>query len=254
MREPIPPGVVNDAAVRVASAALVETLLGKLTAKDGGIHAEDAVSASAAVVAERCILAAGEFDPHRHQFTPGSRVFSDQINGLISGDQPTVESADAGSVVGILRDQVLAAGYRREEFPDLKGVFGGFAARIGKEEDWGWVPLSTPADNRPHLMPLMVAYETRTDVDRVLATVRGDKAKALAASTLALADILGKVEDVIDHRVALLLAIETVNGMAKTAPMTDEAYQRVARNAAPPPGPAASATKMPTGWRRLLPW
>lgn len=181
-------------------------------------------------------------------------MFSDQINGLISGDQPTVERAAAGSVVGVLRDQLPIAGYRREEFPDLKGVLEGSAARIGNEEDWGWVPLSTPAENRPHLMPLMVAYETRTDVDRVLAAVHHDQAKALAASTLALADILGKVKDVIDHRVALLLAIETVNGMAKTAPMTDEAYQRVARKATPARDSTASTPKSASGWRRFLPW
>jgi hypothetical protein len=31
------------------------------------------------------------------------------------------------------------------------------------------------------------------------------------------------VRDVIDKRIALLLALQTVNGMAKTAPMTDKA-------------------------------
>jgi hypothetical protein len=248
------PGNVTDADVVATSRALVEILLNKLTAKDGRIHAEDAISGAAAVVAERCILAAAEFDPRRHRFTPGSRVFSDRVNGLISGNQPTVESAAADSVVGILRDQLVVAGYRREEFPDLKGVFEGFAARIGKEEDWGWVPLSTPADNRPHLMPLMVAFETRADVERGLAALRSDEAKALAASTLALADILGKVKDVIDHRVALLLAIETVNGMAKTAPMTDEAYQKIARDASGAASRAQSAPNGKRGWRRFLPW
>ena len=157
-------------------------------------------------------------------------------------------------MVGVLRDQLVAAGYRGEEFPDLKCVFEGFATRIGKDDDWGWVPLSVPADNRPHLMPLMVAFETRADVDRVLAAVRGDKAKALTASTLALADILGKVKDVIDHRAALLLAIETVNGMAKTAPMTDEAYQKVARVPASAPGGTPSVSRSAGGWRRFLPW
>jgi hypothetical protein len=62
------------------------------------------------------------------------------------------------------------------------------------------------------------------------------------------------VKDVIDHRVALLLAIETVNGMAKTTPMTDEAYQKVAGIAAPASNRTRSVSKTASGWRRFLPW
>lgn len=63
-----------------------------------------------------------------------------------------------------------------------------------------------------------------------------------------------KVKDVIEHRVALRLVIETVKGMAKTAPMTDEAYKRVAGDAARSASPASSVPRQYGGWRRLLPW
>src|SRR5262245_58406039 len=153
-----------DPTLTLVSASLVKLLLDRLAAPDGRIHAEDAISAAACVVAERCISAAGELDPSNHQLAPGSRVFSERLNELISGNQPTVDSAHSASVVGVLRDRLVAVGYRRDEFPDLKRVFEEFAARIGNADEWGWAPLSVPTDNRPHLMPLMVAFETRADV------------------------------------------------------------------------------------------
>jgi hypothetical protein len=254
MGDPNVQGDDFDPTVTAVSASLVKLLLDRLAAADGRIHAEDAISAAACVVAERCIAAAGEFDPSNHQFPPGSRVFSERINELVSGNQRTVDSASSASVVGVLRDRLVGVGYSRDEFPDLKRVFEEFAARIGNADEWGSVPLSVPTDNRPHLIPLMVAFETRANVDRRLRELRGDKARSLAAATLALADVLGKVKDVIDHRVALLLAIETVNGMAKTAPMTDEAYRRVARPGAPAAPRAPTVPKSECVWRRFFPW
>jgi len=33
------------------------------------------------------------------------------------------------------------------------------------------------------------------------------------------------VKDAIDHRIAIALVLETINGMAKTAPMTEKAFR-----------------------------
>ena len=43
---------------------------------------------------------------------------------------------------------------------------------------------------------------------------------------LAIVSELGRVRQAIDHRIAIALVLETVNGMAKTAPMTDEALRK----------------------------
>ena len=42
---------------------------------------------------------------------------------------------------------------------------------------------------------------------------------------LALVAELAQVRDAIDHKVALSLVFETINGMAKTAPMTATAFR-----------------------------
>jgi hypothetical protein len=99
-------------------------------------------------------------------------------------------------------------------------------ANIGKKSDWGKVPLAVPEENQPSILPLQVVYETRAIVDRILQPLANPKEK-LRAAVLALAESLEAVQGVIDKKIALLLALQMVNGMSKTAPMTDEAMQSV---------------------------
>ena len=196
--------------------------------KDGRIRVEDLITAVASVIAELCIETAGHFNPRQHQFVPGSRVFSTQVNKIFCGDQ-NLESAPKGTIVGMLRDRLLAAGYNLSDFPALETVFSYYAANIGKASDWGKVPLSIPPDNYPFVLPLQVAYETRPAVDRIFHALTTPQVK-LRASVLTLAEALIAVRQAIDKKIGLTLALETINGMAKTAPMTDEAMAAAMQN------------------------
>jgi hypothetical protein len=191
---------------------------------DGRVRAEDLITTAASIVGESCITASGNFNPRKHEFVPGSRVFSDKVNELFSGDMPdaTIDTVPAESVVCTLRDRLIAGGYAKSDFPSLKMIFEHFAANIGKKEDWGKVPLAVPEQNQPFVLPLRVAYETRTLVDRMFASLSSAEER-LRSSVVALAAALVAVRQVIDNKVAILLALQLVNGMAKTAPMTDEA-------------------------------
>ena len=69
------------------------------TKKDGRIRVEDLITAVSSVVGELCIGAAGDFNPRKHQFVPGSRVFSEKVNELFSGnvqDLQKISSSTAG--------------------------------------------------------------------------------------------------------------------------------------------------------------
>jgi hypothetical protein len=208
----------NDQPIRQS---LVGLVLGLLRDRNGRIRVEDAISVAATIVGERCIDAAGEFSLRDHELTPGSRVFSTRANELICGDisEGGVNQIPTDSVVGVLRARLDSRLYSDAEFPDIAEVFRQFAARIGDTSDWGKVPLSVHQDHLPDILPLKVGYETRVRVDDILSSVRDNKAKSLRIATEALAEILAKVASTIDHKVALTLAIETINGMAKTAPM-----------------------------------
>lgn len=207
---------------------LVTFLMEGLEAPDRSVRVEELISAAASVAGERCIEAAADFDPRQHALVPGSHVLSERVNELLSGNvSSNISDVPSGSVFGMLRDRIVGHGYQSTDFPPLAEVFAVFAAGRGNPSDWGRVPLSVPDVNKPYLLPLQVAYETRVPIDRLLETSRRDAAGRLRIAVLALAEALIAVSKAIDRRIALLLALETLNGMAKTAPMTDEAFRDV---------------------------
>jgi hypothetical protein len=202
--------------------ALFEFLCGAVN-EDGRVRAEDLIAAAASITGEFCIAAAGEFDPQRHDWAPGSRVLSQRVNQLFSGDESEALAAvPAESIVGLLREELLPAGYQESDFPALRMVFEHFVANIGKASDWGKVPLAVPEGNYPWVLPLRVAYEARPAVVRIFEPLKTPQER-LRAAVLALAEVLIVTQQIMDRKTALLLALQIVNGMAKTAPMTDEA-------------------------------
>lgn len=205
---------------------LVNLVFDGLRAADGRIRVEDAISASAVIVAERCIDVVGTPALREHDLTPGSRVLSEAINGAICGDELELSKIPERTVVGTLRACLDPKLYPDAEFPDLNEVLRTFLSGIGGDGiEWGYLPLSVGKDHEPLVMPLRVGYETRSIVDNILGPVLGDKVHCLGIATQSLAVILTQVAGAIDHRLALRLAMETVNGMAKTASMTEKAMR-----------------------------
>jgi hypothetical protein len=213
-------------AIEAQSDALYRALKSAVT-RGGRIRVEDLISACAAVVGEAAITAAGDYDPRRHDHLPGSRVFSTNVNKVLCHDRGFRE-APADSVVGILRERLVGCGFVPADFPDLQDVFQYFAANIGRKEDWGKVPLSVPAQHYPVLLPLKVAYETRALVDRTVGSSGTEPSQRLRVAVLALAKALCETRDVLARSIATTLALETINGMAKTAPMTAAAMAMMA--------------------------
>ncbi len=192
----------------------------------GRIRVEDLISAAAAIVGEAAIVKAGDFDPRRHEHPPGARVFSTKINQLICDDK-SFQEAPVDSIVGDLRERLVACGFAQSDFPTLEDVFKHFAANIGKKEDWGKVPLSIAQQHHPFAQPLRIAYEMRPIVDSSLSALGDDARNRLRAITAVLARALCETRDALMRIVATTLAIETVNGMAKTAPMTAAAMAKM---------------------------
>jgi hypothetical protein len=210
-----------------AANALVELFEAKSKDSDGRIRVEDLLSAASAACGEACIAAAGEFDPEKHTFTPGAVVMSDRVNAILAND--TSEWSGAGeSVFGIIRSGALANGYAADQFPPLVDVFRGFASGVAGADpkDWGFVPLDVPAENRPRIQPLRAAYELRPAIRALLLDHRVASSDWPGVCALALVSELGRVKGAIDPAIALRLVLGTVNGMAKTAPMTDDAMRQ----------------------------
>ena len=204
---------------------LYAALKGAVT-QGGRIRVEDLISAAAAIVGEAAIAKAGDYDPRRHNQPPGARVFSTRINQLICDDK-SFQEAPTDSIVGDLRDRLIVCGFSQSDFPKLEEIFKHFAANIGKKEDWGKVPLSIAQQHHPFAQPLHIAYDTRAIVDSSLSALGDDKGNRLRATTAVLARALCETRDALNRTDATTLAIETVNGMAKTAPMTDAAMAKI---------------------------
>lgn len=70
------------------------------------------------------------------------------------------------------------------------------------------------------MQPLREAFELRPAVRRVLADGRIERREWPFACAAAVVIELAKVRQAIDSGIAIRIVLETINGMAKTAPMT----------------------------------
>lgn len=78
-------------------------------------------------------------------------------------------------------------------------------------------------DHHPWIIPLQFGFETPDPVDRIFRGVADEKLRCLGIATKALAAVLNQMSRAIPPDIALRLAFEIINGMAKTAPMTKKA-------------------------------
>jgi hypothetical protein len=213
--------------VQAAGNALASLVEARVVDADGRVRAEDLLTAGAAVCGEACIAAAGEFDPESHQFVPGSAVLSDRINEVLCANAS--DWARTGeSVFGIVHEGALARGYTQANFPELADIFRVYVSLLGggEADRWGFVGLSVPEANWPLVPPLRYAYELRVSAREILARYGVPRTSWPAASAVGLVSELGSVRASIDPGIAIRIVLETTNGMAKMAPMTDRHFRQ----------------------------
>ena len=164
-------------------------------------------------------------------------------------------SGAALSVFGIIRGGALAQGYAERDFPPIDEPIRFYVSALGGSGvPWGFVPLSVPEDHRPFVQPLRQAYELRTAVRGRFAEQRMPAAEWPPACAFALVIELARVRDAIDRGVATRLVLETVNGMAKTAPMTDAADARGGRLSSIATAQARGSSTNTGIWRSVFAW
>jgi hypothetical protein len=225
--------------------ALMQAVCEKLKDPAGRIRAEDLITTIASITGELCIDADGVFSSRNHPMRPGRPVFNDGVNKVICGDLADLDAMPSESVVGILRDRLCTAGYTKDEFPHLgPDVFAYFAANFGKPELQNKAPVSVPAEHFPRVHSMAVGYETRPIVDRAFEQLGSDPKARVRAAAHALAEALIAAKDVLPHKIALLLALQVVNGTAKRTTMTDAAMEAF-KNRPAPGGP--DPARRPTG-------
>jgi hypothetical protein len=190
-----------------------------------GVRVEDALCIIATIVAERCIEVAGEFSIHTHEYDPGSIIFSEKINEILAGPiaEENWNALPETSVFGRIR-RGIKAHFTESAYPSLTGIFENFASTVG-EHEWGNLVLSVPEENKPFVLPLQAGYETRKFVDKYIHLETKEKTLQIAVN--ATARILVQTKTALEAKTALLLVFEIINGMSKTATMTDQKMAEV---------------------------
>lgn len=198
---------------------LVEFVYNSIQTKKG-VRVEDAICLISTIVAERCIEFTNEFSIYEHEFVPGSAVFSEKMNELLVGPiaLENWNELPKESVFARIKSKIDSH-FDNSSFPSLTGIFENYAENIGKTE-WGNLNLSISEDNKPFYLPLQVGYETRKFVDKYINLENNEK--TLQITLNALGKILIETKIALDSSIALTMTFEIINGMSKTATMTDK--------------------------------
>ena len=203
--------------------------------KKGRYRCEDFISAAAAFAGEVCMRKAADFDFDNHSFTPGQRIFSQKVNIFLSGDltewrDVPIDSAFGGLYNVLTRSFEIA--WPPETFPSIAEIYENFAKSRGHGAppvQWGYVPLTVSPDHFPQMPPLRAAFEIR----RLALAISGQQPIPVdvlrGVSLGCLIKTLIVTRSAIGKGVAIRLAMETINGMAKTAPVLPRHMQEFAK-------------------------
>ena len=208
-----------SAALTAAAVFIAEVAMRSVQTEDGGVRVEDYLTVLAAAAGEAVLVSAGLFDIEHNELAPGSAVFGDRINGILTGDSVSLADMTADTVLGLYRAQLVPVPIPPDAMPDPRRLYEHVAASVNSAP-WGYVATTVAADNQPRLMPLRVAFEMRATVDHAVATADVDTARRWVPCVLALAVAVRQVQSAIDLRLASTLIMEVLFAMAKTVPMS----------------------------------
>jgi hypothetical protein len=220
---------IRAAASRLAHAALVRV---EDPAKRR-VRVEDYLATLASVTGEAALVAAGAFDVEASDITPGSPVFGDPINAVLSGDTSDWTAVPPDSVAGILVGELVPQPVPLEYFGSLDELYRHVAGHVGSAP-WGSVRVGVPVDNQPAVLPLQVAFELRPAVDAADAEAGIPARRRHVPCAVALAEGIRQVQGAIDLHVAMTIALQVTFGMAKMAPMSRRAFDAHASAAGQP--------------------
>ena len=206
-----------------ATSALADGALAYVRDDAGRVRVEDYLTVLGAVTGEASLLAAGLFEVEQTSMAPGSPVFGDAINVVLSGDAIELSDAPPDSVVGLLISSLVPRVLSLEDLPTLRSLYEHVAKNVGSAP-WGEVATSVPDANKPTVVPLRAAFEMRPLVDAACERAKVQTSRRHIPCALALAKALEQTRQAIDPKVAARLALEITFGMAKTVPMSRAAF------------------------------
>ena len=208
-----------SAALTAAAAYIADVALRSVKTADGGARVEDYLTVLAAATGEAVLVSAGLFDIEHNELAPGSAVFGDRINAILTGDSISLADMTTDTVLGLYCAELVPVPIAPDALPDPRRLYQHVAGTVNSAP-WGYVATTVAADNQPRVMPLRAAFEMRAAVDHAVATAAVDQARRWVPCVLALCAAVRQVQSAIDMQLASTLIMEVVFAMAKTVPMS----------------------------------
>lgn len=218
---------------RAASEALTRVAFNYVNEGGEGtprVRVEDYVTVLAALTGESALVESGVIDIETAEGKPGSWIFGEAINQVLTGADPSSPSPSSDSVLGTLIQRLVPAFVQIDAFLPKERWYQHVASTVGSAP-WGQVALSVPSENGPRIVPIRVAFELRDVVAKISSAPELGEVRRTEICTQALADALFEVEGVADSEVLLTLAIELLFGMSKMTPMSKNALREIAGQA-----------------------
>jgi hypothetical protein len=187
-----------------------------------GVRVEDYLTVLAALTGEAALVASGMLDIEAADIAPGSGVFGDAVNEILSGDATDLDDVGSATVIGLLRDG-LVPGVVAGELFDLERLYRFVAEKAGTIE-WGMAAVSVPEANHPTVLPLRAAFEMRPEVEGAYA----DPHTRHIPCAIALVSAVEQTKEALDPQIGVSLALEVIFGMAKTMPMSRRMMEELA--------------------------
>jgi len=216
--------------VRSAAKRLANDALAYVQDPAGRVRVEDYVTVLAALAGEAALLSAGLFDLETAGVTPGSAVFGNAINDILTGDTEDPAAVPEASVLGILIRELVPSVAPAECFASPGDIYKHVAASVNAAE-WGCVTTTVGDEHEPTVMPIRATFELRAAVNEAQSKAGLPPKLRYVPCALGLAIGIKQVQAALDIRVTVRLALEVVFGMAKMTPMSRAAFNAVAADA-----------------------
>lgn len=190
-------------------------LLVKTYESDRGVHAETVIGAAAALAGDFALRAA-EPDPPATGY-----IVSERAGALLFGTDPLGTTG----LCGVIRQGAVKAGAAESEIPELEDI----TARIKEAMEGGpYPPLSAPEEHHPQEWSPNACPRLRGAADEICRSHGLTGKGAATALVVACAFLINETRHVLPPEIGARIALETMIGVARMAPVMDEQPERQA--------------------------
>ena len=179
-----------------------------------GVHAETAIGATAALAGDFALRAV-ERNPPASGF-----VTSEKVSALLFGTDPLGTTG----LCGVIRQGAVKAGAAETAIPELEDI----TARIKEAIEGGglYPPLSVPEEHYPQEWSPNACPRLRAAAAEICQSHGLNGPKSATALVIACAFLINETREVLPPEIGARIALETMIGVARMAPVTEEQPDR----------------------------